>query len=79
MLACHNSKNQEIFMLNEIQCWEKVKMNEEAREWTPFPESPSLKEEKQTTTAATTETSVGSHCHGEAKKKKKKKKNITVK
>ena len=47
MLTCHNSWNQEIFMFNEMQCWEKAKMNEEAREWTPFPESPALKKEKK--------------------------------
>ena len=26
--------------------WEKAKMNEEAREWTSFPERPALKKEK---------------------------------
>ena len=53
-------------MLNEIQCWEKAKKNKEAREWTPFPESPALKKEKKKKTE--TETPVGSHCPGEARR-----------
>ena len=34
-------------MLNEIQCWEKAKKNEEEREWTPFPGRPALKKGKK--------------------------------
>ena len=69
MLTCHNSRNQEIFMLNEIQCWEMGKSQDEwgNKGMDIIPRKTSTEIGKKT------ETLVGSHCHGEAKK------SITVK
>ena len=77
MLACNSSRNQEIFMLNEKQCWE---MGKKQNEWgskgmdiIPRKTSTEIGKKKKKKKKRT-ETPVGSHCHGEAKKQ-----SITVK
>ena len=71
-MTCHNSRNQEIFMLNEKQCWEMGKSQDErgSKGMDIIPRKTSTEKGGKNPT----ETPFGSHCHGEAKKK-----SITVK
>ena len=70
MLTCHKSRNQEIFMFSEIQCWETAKMNEEEGNGHHSQKAKQWKRKKRMKKTET-ETPVGSYCHVEAKQYKK--------